>query len=190
MSKIHVGIICGGKSAEHEVSLISAQNIYKALDKQKYSVSIFYIDQEGKWYIPTSIKLLLDNGKKEKHTNSTPTSLTNITHTNKNEKIDVIFSILHGTFGEDGTIQGLLNLLDVAYVGAGVLGSAVGMDKDVTKRLLKEAGLPVGSFMVLHVYEKYELEEIIKKIGLPLFVKPANLGSSIGVSKVKKKQNC
>ncbi len=103
------------------------------------------------------------------------------------EKIDVAFPILHGPFGEDGTVQGLLKLANIPFVGAGVLGSAVGMDKDVMKRLLKEAGLPVGRFLAIKDHENISFDKAIRSIGLPFFVKPSNMGSSVGVSKVTKK---
>ncbi|MEK7583492.1 MAG: D-alanine--D-alanine ligase family protein [Patescibacteria group bacterium] len=148
--KIRVGVICGGKSPEHEISLMSARNVIEAFDTKKFEVREIKIDKDGSWEIP-----------------------------HKGD-IDVAFPVLHGPYGEDGTIQGMLEMLDIPYVGAGVLGSAIGMDKEVTKRLLNEAGIRNARFAVLHPGEKFDLD-----FGWPLFVKPARAGSSVGVSKVK-----
>jgi D-alanine-D-alanine ligase len=148
MAKIQVGLVFGGRSGEHEVSVRSAESIRKILDKTKYDVVDIFIDKEGKFEFE-----LFKN-------------------------VDVFFPIIHGTFGEDGTLQGLFELLDKAYVGAGVLGSAVGMDKDVMKRLLLQAKIPVGSFVVWPIKPDFPF---------PMFVKPANMGSSVGVTKVKNK---
>lgn len=154
--KIHVALLFGGKSAEHEVSIQSAKNIAEAIDKNKYKISSVCIAKTGVWG-------LLDFSK-----------------------FDVVFPILHGPFGEDGTVQGLLKLANVPFVGAGVLGSAIGMDKDVMKRLLKAASIPVAKFITCHSHQKSRIrfKKIVNELGLPFFVKPANLGSSVGVSKV------
>ncbi len=157
--KINVGILSGGKSAEHEVSLQSAKNIFKAINKDKYNPVLISIDKSGKWSLSTDFECL--------------------------QKFDVIFPILHGSFGEDGTIQGLLKLANIPFVGASVLGSAVGMDKDVMKRLLRDAGLPIGKFIVLESDDDLpDYDDVKNKIGIPCFIKPANLGSSVGISKV------
>jgi D-alanine-D-alanine ligase len=156
--KIRVGILFGGKSAEHEVSLQSARNVAEAIDKEKYEVVEIKIEKDGKWSL--SWDQLVE------------------------EKFDVIFPILHGPFGEDGTVQGLLKLAGIPFVGAGVLGSAVGMDKDVMKRLLREAGIPIGKYLVLREGEKIAFKKVVAALKTPFFVKPANMGSSVGVSKV------
>lgn len=153
--KLRIGILFGGKSAEHEVSIQSAQNVIKALDKKKYQITPIKINKNGKFDFR-----ILNN-------------------------FDVIFPVLHGPFGEDGSMQGLLKLAGVPFVGAGVLGSAVGMDKDVMKRLLRDAGIPIGKFVTVKLGEKINFNKIKKELGLPMFTKPANMGSSVGVSKVR-----
>lgn len=153
--KLKLGILYGGKSAEHDVSLVSANNILKALDKDKYQVFPIKIDRDGKFNL------------------------------NSIQKMDVVFPVLHGPYGEDGSMQGLLKILNVPFVGPSVLGSALGMDKDVMKKLLKEAGVPIGKFVTIRDGEEVSFKEIKKKLGLPIFIKPANMGSSVGVSKVK-----
>lgn len=198
--KIKVGILFGGKSAEHEVSLQSARNVADAIDKNKYNVVLLGIDKSGKWHLNNDSsrfllnsqnpKLIALNKENTKSVALVPQSngfLSLENSANNTEKIDVIFPILHGPFGEDGTVQGLLKLAGVPFVGAGVLGSAVGMDKDVMKRLLRDAGIPIGKFLVLREDDKLSFKTVIKKLGLPFFVKPANMGSSVGVSKVSKR---
>ncbi len=197
--KIRVGILFGGKSAEHEVSLQSARNVADAIDKDKYDTVLMGIDKQGKWHVNDSSsqfllnvqnpKLIALNKKNMKSASLVPSSNGMISlgnSTNGTEKIDVVFPILHGPFGEDGTVQGLLKLAGVPFVGAGVLGSAVGMDKDVMKRLLRDAGIPIGKFVVLRDGEKVSFKKVVAELGLPFFVKPANMGSSVGVSKVSK----
>lgn len=198
-NKIRVGILFGGKSAEHEVSLQSAKNIIDAIDNEKYEVVLLGIDKQGRWYLNEQSPYLLnaedpkrislnrseesvalvtgENGKRE---------LVSLNKKTSHGPLDVVFPVLHGPFGEDGTVQGLLKLMDVAFVGASVLGSAVGMDKDVMKRLLRDAGLPIGDFQVFHKHEmnKVSFEAVEAELGLPIFVKPANLGSSVGIHKV------
>lgn len=174
--KIKVGLVFGGRSSEHEVSVRSAASIYGAMDKEKYDVTLLGIDKTGEWHwideewLPTSTEM-----------KSVPSGEKSIVP--QDEKVDVVFPIVHGTYGEDGCIQGLLELMDVPYVGAGVLGSAVGMDKDVQKRLLLQAGIKVARYYVVREQEK-KIQGIVEGLGLPVFVKPANNGSSVGVSKV------
>ncbi|MEK7189594.1 MAG: D-alanine--D-alanine ligase family protein, partial [Patescibacteria group bacterium] len=181
--QLNIAILFGGRSAEHEVSWQSAKNVISALDKKKYNPVLIFIDKSGRWFLNNksgdSIALLpQSNGK-----------ITNLTHPKIKQKIDVVFPVLHGPFGEDGTVQGLLKLANAPFVGAGVLGSAVGMDKDVMKRLLRDAGLPIGKFSVFKKMDKINFKDVVTKLGLPLFVKPANLGSSVGISKVKNKKS-
>lgn len=197
--KIRVGILFGGKSAEHEVSLQSAKNVVDAIDRDKYEVSLIGIDKTGKWLLPNKSQFLLNesdlkliklNRENEESVALIPQStgvLTNLTDATSHTAVDVVFPILHGPFGEDGTVQGLLKLAAVPFVGAGVLGSAVGMDKDVMKRLLRDAGIPIGKFLVFNDEQKVDFDTIVTELGLPFFVKPANLGSSVGVNKVKDK---
>lgn len=193
--KIRVGILCGGKSAEHEVSLQSAKNVLEALDKNKYEPVLIGIGKDGEWNLLDQSRFLLnanDPGRialaVSPGTAVTPHSRTGelVSADGKSrEPVDVVFPVLHGPFGEDGTVQGLLKLFNVPFVGAGVLGSAVGMDKDVMKRLLRAAGIPAARFIAYRDSREANFGEAYRELGLPLFVKPANLGSSVGVSKVK-----
>ena len=156
--KIRVSVLFGGKSVEHEVSLQSAKNVIDAIDKNKYEVIPIGIDKSGKW----------------------PHPFQDICATT-----DVVFPVLHGSFGEDGTVQGLFKLAGVPFVGASILGSAVGMDKDIAKRLLRDAGIPIAKFLVFKEKDKIDFKKVFSEVGLPFFVKPANSGSSVGVGKVK-----
>lgn len=222
-NKIRVGVLFGGRSGEHEVSLLSAASVLKYIDPKKYEVVPIGITKDGRWLTAAHAESLL-RGEYKNHSHlragdpqatasaavlakgegvlvppqPTPGESSSLIpfqtdapqHTRAQSiAVDVIFPVLHGTFGEDGTIQGLLELADIAYVGAGVLGSAAGMDKDVMKGLFKAAGLP----LVKHVtvlrshWEKDPVavrREVEKKLKYPVFVKPANLGSSVGISKV------
>jgi len=198
--KIKVAVLFGGKSAEHEVSLQSARNVIEALDKEKYEVIPIGITKEGKWLLSnTSNYLLNSNSPKLIKLNKSNREialyaegkgeLAPISGSEVKEKIDVVFPVLHGPFGEDGSMQGLLKLAGVPFVGAGVLGSAVGMDKDVMKRLLRDAKIPVGKFVTLYAGKEITFQEIKRKLGMPVFVKPANLGSSVGISKVKNEKD-
>lgn len=188
--KINVAILCGGQSAEHKISLLSAKNIIESIDKDKYNPILIGIDKSGKWISNTTSNLLLnsDNPKlielntAESIVEYLPSRLDDLKH---NRKIDVVFPILHGPFGEDGTIQGLLKLTNIPFVGADVLGSAIGMDKDIMKRLLRDAGIPIAKFITLKSSQSIpSFQTIIDNLGSPVFLKPANMGSSIGVSKV------
>lgn len=176
-------LLCGGKSAEHEVSLQSARNVAAALDPKKYEVTVLGIDKGGGWHV-LELPLLSSGELRALPAKTGGNTTLSIPAREASKPYDVVFPILHGPLGEDGTMQGLLTLMDVPFVGAGVLGSAVGMDKDVMKRLLRDAGLPIAKFVVYHAHEKPKFMDAKKKLGLPMFVKPANLGSSVGVSKV------
>ncbi len=187
MQKINVGIIFGGKSAEHEVSLQSAKNVLSALDKEKYNPVLIGIDKGGKWLLSNQSQFLIENRNLDLIQSQTQVSENAILPTEEMlgaNKIDVAFPVLHGTFGEDGTVQGLLKLAGIPFVGASVLGSAVGMDKDVMKRLLRDAGMPIANFLVYGSSTSANFEVVVNELGLPFFVKPCNLGSSVGVFKV------
>jgi len=202
MKKIRVGILFGGRSAEHEVSLQSAKYVIEAIDTDKYDVVLIGIDREGRWYLNESGHFLLHADDPEqialKHGNidlamipgSTSKQLISVNGEKMNGDIDVIFPVLHGPYGEDGTVQGLLRMADIPFVGADVLGSAVSMDKDVMKRLLSEAGIPQAKFVSFSSGDKDSItfENIRMVTGIPCFVKPANLGSSVGISKVHNKE--
>ncbi|MCZ6636020.1 MAG: D-alanine--D-alanine ligase [bacterium] len=197
--KIRVAVLFGGKSAEHEVSLQSARNIVDAIDKDKYEVTLIGIHKSGQWFLNDGAKLMLPEANEQGLAEvKDSTALVTLMPESKGElmrpfdsssvgTVDVVFPILHGPMGEDGTVQGLLKLADVPFVGAGVLGSAVGMDKDVMKRLIRDAEIPTSDFVVLHRFQAVEanFDSIQSQLGLPLFVKPANMGSSVGVSKVE-----
>ena len=198
MTKQRVGIIFGGKSAEHQVSLQSAKNIIDAIDKTKFEVVLLGIDKQGHWQINQQSDFLL-NAHDPQHIalNKSAQQIALIPGQAQQQliehrqatpvpQVDVIFPIVHGTLGEDGSLQGLLRMANLPFVGSGVLGSAVSMDKDVTKRLLRDAGLQVAPFISLasSELEKFSPAQAIGTLGLPLFVKPANQGSSVGVSKV------
>jgi D-alanine-D-alanine ligase len=187
--KLRVGILFGGKSGEHEISLRSARSILAAIDRKKYDVVELGIDNQGKWLTGPAARKLI--GASVAPTTARQTSLAlAAANPAAGTGLDVVFPILHGTFGEDGTIQGLFELADIAYVGSGVLGSAAGMDKDAMKRMFAAAALPQTPHVTLLRSEwradpKRCTRTIEKSLQYPLFVKPANLGSSVGISKVK-----
>jgi D-alanine-D-alanine ligase len=197
--KLRVGIVFGGRSAEHEVSIQSAKNVLEAMNKDTYEVVLLGIDRGGRWYLNERSLPLLEAGRAlpnlvtdgAKEVALAPrgesTQLVDLSAHKGMGTLDVIFPILHGPFGEDGSVQGLCKLANIPCVGAGVLGSAVGMDKDVMKRLLRDAGIPTARFAVLHRAAPGALgyEAAAALLGHPLFVKPANLGSSVGISKVR-----
>ncbi len=180
--KLKVGVIFGGKSGEHEVSLVSAQGIMNAMDKEKYEIIPIGIAKDGRWITSGDPMKVLESGMEEGIASaSLPSDLF--------KEVDVIFPVLHGPYGEDGTIQGLLELADIPYVGAGVLGSALGMDKIAMKAIFRAHGLPVLDHLALKRKDwERDPEEMMRRIeerlGYPCFIKPANLGSSVGISKV------
>ncbi len=193
-----VGVILGGQSAEHQVSLQSARNIIAAIDKTLFEVVVLAVTRQGKWWLlPT--EHFLKNSQDPRNI-SLPESGTELVliagdphhqfqHRDSQTPlpaIDVIFPIIHGSLGEDGSLQGLLRILDLAWVGPGVLSSAMAMDKEVTKRLLRDSGLNIAPFISITRANQHQFtaEQIIAVLGLPLFVKPANQGSSVGVHKV------
>ncbi|MCE5294335.1 MAG: D-alanine--D-alanine ligase [Chlamydiales bacterium] len=187
--KIRVGVLCGGVSCEHEVSLVSAQNVIASLDPAKYEPIAIFIDKVGHWH-HVEVQALLEQKPQELLLGTTqmcvPVS-TRAPVTMPEARVDVVFPVLHGPYGEDGTVQGFLKLARLPFVGADVCGSAVGMDKDMQKRILRDAGIPVAKFRTLYAAHRQNIdaEGIAEQLGLPLFVKPANLGSSVAVSKVK-----
>jgi D-alanine-D-alanine ligase len=217
--KLRVGILFGGRSGEHEVSLLSAASVLGAIDREKFDVTPIGITKEGRWLAAADARGLLDGGGSEVGRQmragdpeatpgakllheGIPTLLApeprSSTSPNQNQRqdgqsdgqsaLDVVFPVLHGTFGEDGTIQGLFELAGIAYVGSGVLGSAAGMDKDVMKRLFAEAGLPIVKHVTLlrpdwEQSPRKAIAKVERALRYPMFVKPANLGSSVGISK-------
>jgi D-alanine-D-alanine ligase len=190
-----VGVLFGGRSGEHEVSLASAASVMRALDPEKFEAVPIGISKDGRWLVGSGAQKLLPEVIKSGQRVLLPAD-PNVSALVPLEeqrggalRVDVVFPVLHGTFGEDGTVQGLLELAGLPYVGAGVLGSAVGMDKDLQKRLFLQAGLPVVNFLAVlrsdWEQQRARVEkEILKRFKLPLFVKPATLGSSVGMTKV------
>jgi D-alanine-D-alanine ligase len=199
-NKIRVGVIFGGRSGEHEVSLVSATSVINALDPEKYEIVPIGITKEGRWLSSKDALKLLKSGKnlvkiEQKIIVPEPNQKSLVKLHSKNsspnsKKIDVIFPVLHGTYGEDGTVQGLLELANIPYVGAGVLASAVGMDKVVQKQLFEQAGLPITEY-VYFLFKKFSrtfIDEIENKLGYPNFIKPSNLGSSVGITKAHNRE--
>jgi D-alanine-D-alanine ligase len=192
---LRVGVLFGGRSGEHEVSLASAASVIRGLDPDKYEVVPIGITKDGHWLIGQGAAKMLPEvlrGGRRVMLAADPTeaALVPLDRGAGAQRLDVIFPVMHGTFGEDGTIQGMLDLAGLPYVGAGVLGSAVGMDKDVSKRLCQEAGIPVVPWLTVHrwLWEKDSQTikgKIEKQLSYPVFIKPAALGSSVGMSKVR-----
>ena len=204
--KLRVGVIFGGRSGEHEVSIRSARAIVEAIDRKKFDVVPIAITKEGKWLAPAHSAQLLPASVHSLLPSKTHTATADIAllgdpshkglisfEGDSSEKLDVVFPALHGPFGEDGTLQGLLEMADVPYVGCGVLASSCGMDKVAMKSLFVQAGLPICKYVwFLRSQWRNDPAKVIRKvtseIGLPCFVKPANLGSSVGVSRARDKK--
>jgi len=196
MEKMNLCIIFGGKSAEHEVSLQSANNIINAVDQAKYNLTLIAMDKTGRFFLceennflshadhPKMISLKNLDNELAFIPGESKTSFYSLRDKKIIKGIDVVFPIIHGPYGEDGTLQGLLKLLNLPFVGSGVSGSVVGMDKDIMKRLLRDGGIKISDFLVYRSPKEADFNKAVEKLGLPLFIKPANLGSSVGVSKV------
>src|SRR5579863_2559554 len=195
--RLRIGVLFGGRSGEHEVSLASAASVIRALDPEKYEAVPIGITKDGRWLVGTTAQKMLPDVLKSGECvwlppDPTSAALVPIVPVAGHPTIlvDVVIPVLHGTFGEDGTVQGLLELAGLPYVGAGVLASAVSMDKIVMKRLCAQAGLPIVPFLALRRSEwEHERAEVLKaikkKFRFPIFVKPATLGSSVGMTRVK-----
>ncbi len=183
---IKVAIIFGGRSAEHEVSLLSAKSVSSAIDREKFSLVYVFIAKDGKWYLQDNVP---EEGLADL---STPLSVVPgggsnfLLSSSQKIEVDVVLPILHGTFGEDGTIQGLFEMCGVPFAASTVLGSAVSMDKEVSKKILQRDGIPIARF--LSFKEKIDVLKVEEEFSYPVFVKPANLGSSVGVSKARNKE--
>lgn len=194
--KIRVGILFGGRSSEHEISILSARNVLEALDRSRFEPVLIGVDKSGQWLIQNEERLL-ESGRDPREARiekglpaRVPSPLTPETsdQMTADSRIDVVFPVMHGPYGEDGTMQGLFEVAGIPYVGAGVLGSAIGMDKDVMKRLLRDAGLPVAEFRSARRRE-FDADPAgvcarFAEVDFPLFTKPANAGSSIGIRRV------
>ncbi|MBX3020569.1 MAG: D-alanine--D-alanine ligase [Bdellovibrionales bacterium] len=207
---MRVGLLFGGRSGEHEVSLASAMSVYSALDKSRYDVTMIAIDKDGRWLLPDPKPLLAhaENPMLVKFSRDSET-FGLVPYPSQKQlvpvelggransplpSLDVVLPILHGSFGEDGTIQGLLELAGIPYVGSGVLGSSVGMDKDVASRLFTLAGIATVPSLTLRKHDfkrapKEVMEKLLQQFAFPFFVKPANAGSSVGVHKIKKRED-
>ncbi|HJP18925.1 MAG TPA: D-alanine--D-alanine ligase family protein [Nitrospinota bacterium] len=199
--KINLGMIFGSRSVEHEVSIITALQVIHATDKSKYNTIPIYIDKKGDWFTGNKLTDLenfndlsaITKGMNKVFISSSPTlqySSGSFFGMKKSERLDVVFPLIHGTFGEDGTLQGLLEFAGIPYTGAGVLASAIGMDKVFTKKVLTAHQLPVTKYISFSRKEYFEkpdaiLSKIKEKLRFPLFVKPSNLGSSVGINKVE-----
>jgi len=194
--KIRVGIVFGGQSAEHEIAILSARNVFAALDRSRFDPVLIGIDKAGHWLLQDAQKLLAsaDDPRLVGIETGQPVNMAltfaapDPSLPTQASRIDVIFPVLHGTLGEDGTLQGLFEVARIPYVGAGVLGSAIGMDKDVMKRLLRDAAIPVADFRTVR-RERFEADphqvcNELAVLGFPMFTKPANAGSSVGIRKV------
>lgn len=187
--KTRIGILYGGRSVEHGVSINSARNIFEFIDKDRFEPIVIGISLSGEWFLTTGVSKEIEKG--------IPLSLqlkpgsANFIAAGKTISIDLLFPVLHGTDGEDGSIQGMIKALDVPMIGSGVLGSAMSMNKLVAKRLMKEAGLPVADYSYCYYSNRdtVSFEKIKNELGLPFMVKAASLGSSVGVSKVKSKED-
>lgn len=199
MTKKTVLVICGGRSTEHSVSLLSARNVLSAIPEKKYNVRIVVIDRLGGWFLVSrkefdaivQVGELLKGKKKYIEVVCTPSEgkgmrVLDMTTGKILARVDVVFPVLHGKYGEDGSIQGMFEMMDVAYVGCGVLSSALGMDKEMTKKILKEGNIETVSFGVLRKgdAQKNSFREYKKMFGVPFFIKPAREGSSVGVRKI------
>jgi D-alanine-D-alanine ligase len=209
VKKLRIGVIYGGRSGEHEVSLASAAAVFKNLDPERYEPVAIRIEKDGRWTLPSSPPTLVSaaevigtagghgDSARETHLVARPGSenLLSVNPANgasalSGQTLDVVFPVLHGPYGEDGTVQGLLELANVPYVGAGVLASAVGMDKAIMKLVFAARGLPICDYEVVMKRdwsrdERGTMKRVVDRLGFPLFVKPANLGSSVGISKAK-----
>lgn len=213
--RLRVGVLFGGRSSEHEISLRSALTVMSAMDPKRYEIVPIGIGRDGRWYLEhDAIKVLAEKTPHLAALTSGGTQVTLLPHPDSHSlvstpadgargavtraddrnairgSLDVVFPVLHGTYGEDGTVQGLLELAGIAYVGAGVLGSALGMDKDAQKRLLRDAGVAVVRYFPIERADYRSsfahASRLARKLGYPVFVKPNALGSSIGISKVKR----
>ena len=196
--RLRIGVLFGGRSGEHEVSLASAASVIRGLDPDKYEIVPIGVTKEGHWLIGGGAQKMLPEilrtGQRvTMSADPTDAALVRLDGSGGGQRIDVVFPVMHGTFGEDGTIQGLLDLAGLPFVGAGVLGSAIAMDKDVAKKLLQAAKIPVVPWVSIRRDEWERNENIIthqieKEFPYPVFVKPATLGSSVGMSKVHSRQ--
>ena len=193
--KKNIALVFGGKSAEHTVSILSARSVFNAVDYSRYSIIPFAISKEGKWLSEQDSVNILNSDIMEAVSDNKEEIISCKIISRLQNDIDAVFPVLHGPFGEDGRIQGFLEILDIPFVGCGLTSSAVGMDKEMMKNLFSYQNLPQTDYMVIRDYEfdncdkELLFKKISQKLGLPFFIKPANLGSSIGISVVKHKND-
>lgn len=190
MAKKNIGLLFGGKSAEHEVSLMSARSVYQSANKNKYNIYPIAVDRDGNWLGREESEIIIEDDNIDQVPPSNSKIIKKGLKNFLDNNYDVIFPLIHGPYGEDGKIQGFFELLEIPYVGANVLGSSLGMDKGIMKKLFDYNGLKQAEFITIKNHENnkmLKLNEFVDSYGLPIFIKPANLGSSIGISKVSKK---
>ncbi|HHH54842.1 MAG TPA: D-alanine--D-alanine ligase [Bacteroidetes bacterium] len=191
---MNVAILFGGKSAEHEISIRSANNVFKFIDRIKFNPILIKIDKNGRWLTDKFMVEKFDFSEIKDISDFNPADIV-VLNPGSDKKfiikdsdveftVDVVHPVLHGPNGEDGSMQGLLKILNLPFVGPGVLGSAVGMDKEIMKRLLKESGIKIGDYLVARYGDFPDFETVKSELGLPVYIKPANMGSSVGISRV------
>ena len=183
MSKINLALVFGGKSTEHEISKLSVESVLREINKSKYEISLIYIDINGKWFLVENLAL---NGQKaiSLFPVANGANVIDLSSGGAITKLDVAFPVLHGLFGEDGTLQGYFKMMNLAYVGCGVMASGACMDKDMTKRILRDAGIGITPYTIATANHKPDYADLARELSPTLFIKPANLGSSVGVFKV------
>ena len=185
--RLNVAILYGGKSVEHEISIRSATNVVTNIDPDQYDITLLGIDKNGSWFLNNSINDPVDSGNEiSLNLNANSPKIIDV-QSGREIEIDVVFPVLHGTDGEDGSIQGLFTSMNFPVVGSGVLGSAISMDKIISKKVLKEGGIPVAAYIEFHKSEldNIAFKNIVDELGLPFMIKSAALGSSVGISMVK-----
>lgn len=185
--KLSIAILYGGKSVEHEISIRSAKNVVSHIDKKAFSIVLLGIDKHGSWFLNDTIDDKIDTGHAVSiQLDALSPKLIDLVSKNSIE-IDLVFPVLHGTDGEDGSVQGLFKSMNLPVLGSGVLGSAISMDKIISKKILKESGIPVASYLEFSKEQKNQIkfDEVVKNVGLPFMIKSAALGSSVGISKIK-----
>jgi len=202
-TRTRVAVLFGGRSAEHEVSLQSARNVVQAIDHERYETVLIGIDRNGAWYLndaslpllnlenPELIALQESEQQISLISGDQTGALVNLSNQDPIAAIDVVFPILHGPYGEDGSVQGLARLANVPCVGSDILGSAIGMDKDVAKRLLRDAGIPVARHICVRKFQLSDelMDQVEQSLGFPVYVKPANMGSSVGVVRISERDD-
>ncbi|MFZ1705674.1 MAG: D-alanine--D-alanine ligase family protein [Saprospiraceae bacterium] len=199
-NKPSIVLLVGGPSTEHKISLLSGSSIFKAIDKNKYRVFVVGIDHETRWWLYTDENFvnfpgdahniaLNTSGRQVRLTSSNDNVWLEDVINNNQTMVHLVFPVLHGHYGEDGILQGILSSVKVPYSGANLMASSIGMDKDIAKRLWRDAGIPIANFICIHRHQMDELtfEEAKNQLGIPMFIKPVNAGSSVGVNKVKTK---